>query len=226
MSKKTEKQKEQEKPKTEEKETPTEHDTASLIPGFNMADFEADPEDLEKYTQKQIITVPVGKPNDQVYFMAHPDLEKYTKEVWLFTNKEAESIGGRLYIVHKSLLGIPEMMNQAKLFTLHLCVKNGKNDPFLFPLPDPVYGRGYSWHVAQHEAVKIAQTRWVRMVANHSIGGYDVLKSQGVLNDPVWPKETLEQLIQIAFKENFLLPAEMRPDKDDHPIIKRLRGLV
>jgi hypothetical protein len=55
------------------------------------------------------------------------------------------------------------------------------------------------------------------MQSNMALGAYDVTTSDHY-PDPVWPKVALRELLRIAFGDGRLI------DRDDHPIIRQLRG--
>jgi hypothetical protein len=58
----------------------------------------------------------------------------------------------------------------------------------------------------------------VRVVSNMSQGFYDVFVANVDLGNPVWPRESLRDLLAIAFGNTFII-------RDlSHPVIKRLTG--
>ena len=60
-------------------------------------------------------------------------------------------------------------------------------------------------------------TRWVRLAANMSLGAYEVFAATADLPDPEWPSLSFQEILQIAFRDNFI-------ENLEHPICKRLRG--
>ena len=54
-------------------------------------------------------------------------------------------------------------------------------------------------------------------MANMGAGTYDVLEAAAQFPDPVWPEFTLQQLLELAFKNRVI-------DTMDHPVLRRLRG--
>ena len=63
----------------------------------------------------------------------------------------------------------------------------------------------------------MAQSGWVRVAANMSLGAYDVFQTTANLPDPEWPEVAFEQLLKIGFKGKFI-------NSLDHPVLQRLRG--
>ena len=59
----------------------------------------------------------------------------------------------------------------------------------------------------------------MRVVANLSLGAYDVFEAGGQLGEPEWPTPTFGELLRVAFKDRFITTL-------DHPILRRLRGEV
>jgi len=52
-----------------------------------------------------------------------------------------------------------------------------------------------------------------------SLGAYRIYRAEGELSDPVWPDRTLSELLEIAFRDRII-------STEDHPVIRRLRGLA
>jgi hypothetical protein len=50
-----------------------------------------------------------------------------------------------------------------------------------------------------------------------SLRAYDVFQAAEDLGEPVWPDETFQQLIDIAFRDKYI-------NRPDHPILRLLRG--
>jgi hypothetical protein len=80
-------------------------------------------------------------------------------------------------------------------------------------------GRLDNWNQSAMEAAQIAEEKWVRVAANMSLGAYDVFEAMGELPEPEWPDISFNELITIAFKGRII-------DSPDHPVLKRLKGLV
>jgi hypothetical protein len=85
-------------------------------------------------------------------------------------------------------------------------------------LPDEE-GKLDDWNRSALEAAEIAQDRWIRVVANRSLGAYEVLEATGDLPDPEWPELSFAELLKIAFKDRYI-------DDPTHPALRRLRGEV
>jgi hypothetical protein len=58
---------------------------------------------------------------------------------------------------------------------------------------------------------------WVKRVWNRNLSAYEIFEASGYTDDPKWPDEPFEKLLEIAFKGKLI-------DRADHPVILRLRG--
>lgn len=92
---------------------------------------------------------------------------------------------------------------------------------FLWPLtlPSEENPLGRSWHESARRAAEIAKTKWIRIAADKSLGGYRVREAEGRLSEPEWPTEALSDLLTIAFADRIIM-------SEDHPVVRRLRGIV
>ena len=91
---------------------------------------------------------------------------------------------------------------------------------FIWPLALPSEGgRRNDWHETAREAAELAKKAWVRLSADMSLGAYRIYRAEGALSDPTWPEKSLNELLEIAFKDRII-------DREDHPVVRRLRGLA
>jgi hypothetical protein len=78
-------------------------------------------------------------------------------------------------------------------------------------------GRHDEWNRSALEAAEMAQERWIRVVANMSLGANEVYEAVGSLPEPEWPEVGFQEILRIAFKDHFI-------NSLDHPVVRRLRG--
>jgi hypothetical protein len=162
--------------------------------------------------KKTIMSVPVGKPDRQHFVRVHPDPEYRFDSALLELKLDRE-----IYLVMPQVaLEIPGEYFRATVFT---CI-NRQGNVSLWPirLPDPD-GRQLEWHRTAREAAEMAMKRWLRVVANRSIGAYDVYEATGNIPEPEWPDIGFKELLKIAFRDRLI-------DNPHHPVLKRLRGAV
>ena len=90
---------------------------------------------------------------------------------------------------------------------------------FLWPLKLPKNGRDNAWFQTAREAAEIAKESWIRVMPDHSLKRYKVIQASGNLDEPRWPAISLEELLDKASTNSII-------DREDHPVIQRLRGLI
>jgi len=160
--------------------------------------------------KKALVRVPVRKPHRQEFVRVRNDAA-YRLETGLLELKEDREF----YLLS------PEVRDQmpgdwvpVRLVT----AINRQGVVFLWPLrlPDPD-GRANAWHDTAIHAAGLAHNRWVKVVPDMSLGGYQVYEAVGELPDPEWPEHDFQRLIAVAFRDRFI--REM-----DHPVIARLLG--
>ena len=162
--------------------------------------------------RKLLKTVPVHKPNPQDFVRVHPSPDYRMSAPVIELKDEREE-----YIVTKEL--VPELVGEFVSKTLYTAI-NRQGITFLWPvrLPDPE-GREMEWWRSMREAADLATTQWVRVKANKHLGAYEMFVAESVMNEPVWPEASFQDLVKLAFRDRLIT-------KLDHPVIKRLRGLA
>jgi hypothetical protein len=180
--------------------------------GFNLESLRLDQSFIETSVKKLLLTVPVRRPSNQDFIRVHPNPAYRANLAIVELRDERET-----YLLSPTIArGLPGEFAMATIYT----AVNRQGTCFLWPVKLPQRdGRVIEWHRAAAEAAEIAMTRWVRIKANMSLGAYDVIAATGVIPDPVWPEETFEQLLRIAFRSYFV-------NSFDHPLVKRLTGAI
>jgi hypothetical protein len=91
-------------------------------------------------------------------------------------------------------------------------------DVFLWPLsPLQTSGRGNEWIISGHRALVAARKEWIRMRSNMRVHSYDLLRPKTNWDEPIWPQQTLDEMIEMAFNDLVIKSL-------DHPVIKALLG--
>ena len=160
--------------------------------------------------KKKIITVPVRKPHRQLFFRVHPD-DSWRLETAVLNDKEDRET----YLVSPEMWSeLPDEIVPTVLFT----TLSRQGVVSLWPVRLPGKdGRHDAWSQSALEAAQIATKQWIRLVANMSLGAYEVYVASGDLPEPEWPSISFRELLQIAFKDKFIQSL-------DHPVVRRLRG--
>ena len=161
--------------------------------------------------KKLLTTVPVHKPDRQVFVRVHPD-EAYRFQTAVIEVKEENET----YLLHPSLW--PEVSGELVPKTLFTAITR-LGVVFLWPVRLPGEdGRLDPWNRSALDAAQLAMHKWVRVASNRSLGAYEVFEAGGGLSEPEWPDLTFEKILHIAFRDQFI-------DTLQHSVIKRLRGL-
>ncbi len=160
-----------------------------------------------------LATVQVRKPRKDEFVRTRPEpAMAITTAVY----RDETTIGRETYFVYPSMRG--EMLGLTTDVTLTVTITR-QGVLLLWPVPALQEGRFNNWTLSARRAALEAQSRWVRMAANSALGAYDVQIAGADLPDPEWPDKTLSELLEVAFQGRII-------DSIDHPIVKRLRGLI
>jgi hypothetical protein len=162
---------------------------------------------------KKILTrVPVRKPDRQWFIRTRPG-EEWRLETAVIEVKEDRE----LYLVDPDIM--TELLTEVVFVVLFICITR-HGEVFLWPIRLPGEdGRHNEWHRSALEGARAGETRWIRVVANMAIGGYEIFEATGSLPEPEWPNISFSELLKIAFKDYFIRTV-------DHPVLRRLRGEV
>lgn len=164
--------------------------------------------------RKEILTVPVRKPDKAWWVRTHP-AEAYRLATLLLELKEEREI----YLIHPRLWG--ELSTEATVspkLLVTAITRQGVLFVWHIRLPGPD-GRIDDWNRSSQQAADLARERWIRITANQSLGAYDVYRAPADLDDPQWPETSFNDLLEVAFRDH-------RIDTLDHPVLRRLRGEV
>ncbi len=160
--------------------------------------------------KKVLTNVPVRKPDKQTFFRVHPDLDYQLDTMVLEMKEERET-----YLVMPNLRD--EMAGEITPKTIFTCITR-QGDCFLWPIKLPGEdGRLDPWNQSAFDAAEIGKERWIRLVANLTLGAYQVYEATGALPDPKWPDVTFKKLVTLAFKGKVI-------EDYEHVILRRLRG--
>jgi hypothetical protein len=161
--------------------------------------------------KKVLTAVPVRNPDRQSFIRVHPDPAYRLETAVLELKEERET-----YLVEPCL--IPDMPGEVIAKVLFTAV-NRQGVVFLWPirLPD-AQGRRNSWSDTALQGVMAGMEKWVRIVPNMGLGGYELYIASAALPEPEWPELSFSELLRIAFKDRFIRSL-------DHPVVQKLRGL-
>lgn len=154
----------------------------------------------------------IRKPHRTEFFRAHPE-DRIQMAALKF------GPGGReeLYLVD------PGFAQEYKdLATLVAPVEfqrsvNLDGEEFIIPKPIPDALSPNRWHQSRFELVALAEQKWVRIVANMSLGLYEGSEAVSDLPEPAWSPLSFADLLAKAFEHRII-------SDTNHPVFKALRG--
>lgn len=159
-----------------------------------------------------LVDVPIDKPPKAHFFRVRPG-EEYSAA---FSLLDAGKMGGEgRYAITPQVAGLAA--DQTRFVQLRQAVTQF-GATCLLPVPLPGSdGRTNPWHVSLARAVKLAETRWIRISADMQRGAYTVFEALGHLGEPQWPTESFDELLELAFRDRII-------ESEDHPLIQQLLG--
>jgi hypothetical protein len=193
--------------------------------GAGASQAEADPFNLESLRLSQdyasavgvkrlITKIPVDKPRKEWWVRTHPDPAYRLPTALLELKEDRET-----YLVTSTLW--PDLVSEPTFSPKLLLTSITRQGVlFLWPIRLPgADGRIDDWSRSAMDAADEAKTRWVRVLADMSLGAYRVELATGRLPEPEWPDIRLQGIIDIAFRDKKI-------SDRSHPVLQRLRGEV
>jgi hypothetical protein len=161
---------------------------------------------------KALVKVPVRKPLKQEFIRVRDD-DAYRMETAVIEFKEDREY---YFVAPEVRDELPGVWIPVRLVT---CISR-QAVVFLWPLKLPTPdGRSNPWFDTAIEGARLAAKGWVKVVADMSLGGYQVYNAVGDLPEPEWTDHTFAQLLEVAFRDRYI--GDM-----SHPVIQRLLGYV
>jgi hypothetical protein len=162
--------------------------------------------------KKLITRIPVNRPNRDSWVRTYRD-PGYRLDTAVLELKEENEI----YLVAPELH--EELGGEIRAVTLYTTISR-QGILSLWPVTLPGSdGQWNPWHRSAADAAERAKTEWVRLVANKSLGAYDIYVATGNLPDPEWPDMSFRDILSTAFGDRYI-------DSVDHVIVRRLRGAI
>lgn len=162
--------------------------------------------------KKEIMVVPVRKPDRQTWFQINPD-PNWRMPVALIEVKEDREnflVSPKLY---------PELGGECLPKFLITC-QTKAGTTFIWPIRMPgADGRLDQWNRSALRIVNEYAGQWIRVASNMGLGGYEVYIAEAEFPPPVWPTEGFHSLLKKAFAGKII-------ETVDHPVIRMLRGQV
>lgn len=160
--------------------------------------------------KKVLSTVQVGKPGKDRFFRAHKSPDMVFPAMLLENKTTSET-----FLVSAPIAGI--LGSLVRPVELKAAVDRQGNS-FLIPVPLPdSNGNRNRWHQSLDDAVVRSQDTWIRITANKATGGYDIFEANAKLPEPIWPTESMDSLLEVAFRGRIL-------NDPNHPVVIDLLG--
>jgi len=161
-------------------------------------------------TSKTQLIVPIAKPNRQMWFQPHPDPKWRGMYSVIELKDDRES-----YIVAPDLR---EALLEEWTPKMLVACQSRQGTFFLWPIRIPATdGRVDTWSDSAKKIVDGYAGKWIRVIPDMQAGGYSVIEPANTFPAPVWPKEGFKSLVLKAFNGRII-------DKEDHPVVLKLRG--
>jgi hypothetical protein len=160
-------------------------------------------------------TVQVRKPPAEEFVRSHPAPDM---TITVALHESRDSFTSEYYVILPSMLGA--MMELGAAFYAQLYVVTTRSGAtMLWPVKLATGGAGNPWFESALKAAETAKTQWIRVYADPGRKHYRILPASGDLEAPEFPDKPLNELLEIAFKGRVI-------DSEDHPIVRKIRGLV
>ena len=181
--------------------------TSSLLSSLRLPDT---------YSMTGGTTIPLkvtyGKLNKHRFSRVHPGND-YKFRCLVVDDKD----GGDTYLAAPNMVSL--LGNLATPKTIRLTVDNA-GTPKLIGEPDiDINARKNLWQTSLKDAIKRAESNWVRVQSNMNAGQYEIVESANDLGEPKWPKLTMEELVNDAFSGRII-------DSPNHPYIRQIEGRI
>ena len=162
---------------------------------------------------KQLTVVPVRKPGRQEFIQVRPGDDWRLDTAILDFKEESES-----YLIHPDLWSY---LSDDVTFRRLVVTINRQGVLAVWPLKLPsADGRLDAWSRSALDAAHLAESAWIKLQSNRSLGAYDVYRGADDLPPPEWPGGyDFQAVLDLAFRD-------FRIDSLDHPVIRRLHGKV
>jgi len=172
---------------------------------FDLASLRLNPSFTETAGVKKLrTTVPARKPSAQDFVRVCADPAYRENFAFIELKDDRED-----FLIHPCV--VPQLVGEVVFKTIYTAI-NRQGTVFLWPvrLPSPDDKQNAWWQSAR-EAAERAMTTWLRVKANMNLGAYEMTVPEKEIPDPEWPKESFQELIQIAYRT--LSPLSVRRDR-------------
>jgi hypothetical protein len=190
-----------------------------LVPHKDPAEIFNDLSQLRKASQLTVkrktvlINVPVSKPANNVYFRTGG--EQLTLQHAAVV-RDDDGARKATYFITADMQGHPRLAPRLRFVDITLTCTWPGDGILLWPVP---CSTDFPAWKSERKAAELARTHWTQLVWNTERADHDVEIAENMDKDPVWPKESFSELLKLGFADRIV-------DNEDHPFVRRLRGIL
>jgi hypothetical protein len=184
-------------------------------PKFKLSDYRYKSGITGTGLRRRLI-IPEGKPGPDTYFRVDPRPEMQ-QEICLLEYKPIQDSPPHTYLVLEHLADTIGRRVKPALIRVCICRPNIVRI-WAVKSPEVEIGqRPNGYTQSAWDASIRAEKLWLRMESNNSRTGYDVIDAETQWPDPIWPSETLDELVESAFRGRLITSLE-------HEVLAHIRG--
>ena len=161
-----------------------------------------------------LVNVTVDKPPNNVYFRCHRELVLDDATVL----RDSEGTSRTTYFVVPGMRAHPKLAPRLRKVTLVLTCTWPSGNVLIWPVPILTEREFPAWKSAR-AAYELARDQWVQVVWSEERGDYQLEIAEGINHEPTWPEKDFGELLKLGFDGKVI-------DSEDHPYVRRLRGLI
>jgi hypothetical protein len=120
------------------------------------------------------------------------------------------------YFIAPDMRDHPKLAPRLRWVTIHLVCTWPGDGILLWAVPEKT---DFAAWRSEQAAAQLAQTHWTQLVWNTERADFNVETAENINKDPIWPKESFEQLLKLGFADRIV-------DNEDHHYVRRLRGII
>jgi hypothetical protein len=161
------------------------------------------------------LTVVDRKPHQSWFVQVNPDprYQMVVGTIELKDDREQER-----YLLTPDVGKVVKEVEKSYAEQYLLTAINAQGVLFLWPIRTLTgNSKADKWNQSALEAASLATKKWVRVMADMTVGGYVTREALGQLPDPKWPETPFGELLRLAFRDRLVTSL-------NHPILRRLRG--
>ncbi len=182
-----------------------------INPYDNLDEHAANPDEMAQLgVQSEKSEIPVGKRHDQIWIRVHPT---YHRDFAMLVLK-GEGSNKTFIPVTNSFA--KQIEDDIKWMTLYIGTTRS-HTPFVWPIRI-VQDRKDTWAATERECAEKAMKKWIRVLSDQPSSCFYDREAQSIQVEPVFPKMTFNEILNVAFKGDMVMSME-------HPAIKELYGV-